>query len=148
MAVANANGVPPPAPKPDSHTAPPTSAPPPNNTAHQDRDDSPRATASAYDRYIEGLSDIAQVPFLFRYNAFAERHLDSLEEYAVIDLDARTTDCFRKQADGLWVLHPFASGDTVTLASVGLEITAAQLFAEVPDSPPPPARPDDATASA
>lgn len=61
------------------------------------------------------------------------RTLPSLEEYALIDLDARTTDCYRKGADGLWVLHPFAKGETVHLASVALEISAAQLFAEVPE---------------
>ncbi len=47
-----------------------------------DRDDSPRASASTYDRYLAGLADIAQVPFLFRFNAFPEAHLDSLENPA------------------------------------------------------------------
>ncbi len=61
------------------------------------------------------------------------RSLPSLEEYVLIDLDTRATDCYRKGADGLWVLHPFAKGDTVGLASVALEISAAQLFAEVPE---------------
>lgn len=59
------------------------------------------------------------------------RCLASLEEYVVIDLDTRSTDCFRKRDDGLWVLHPFARGETVSLASVALELSAAQLFAEV-----------------
>ena len=40
----------------------------------------------------------------------------------------------RKGADGLWVLHPFDAGQAVHLASVGLDIGAEQLFAEV-DSP-------------
>ncbi|MDB5930623.1 MAG: hypothetical protein JWR60_2330 [Polaromonas sp.] len=62
------------------------------------------------------------------------RSLPSLEEYIVIDLDTRSTDCYRKGADGLWVLHPFARGETVSLASVALEISAAQLFAEVPEN--------------
>lgn len=61
----------------DGH-GPPAQGPSP----HMERDDSPRAIASANDRYVAGLSDIAQVPFLFRYNAFAERHLDSLENPA------------------------------------------------------------------
>jgi Uma2 family endonuclease len=60
------------------------------------------------------------------------RSLASLEEYVLVDLDLRSADCYRKGADGLWVLHPFAKGETVTLASVGLVITAEQLFAEVP----------------
>ena len=60
------------------------------------------------------------------------RSLTSLEEFVLIDLDARSTDCYRKGADGLWVLHPFARGESVSLASVGLELSAAQIFAEVP----------------
>ncbi|MDB5744854.1 MAG: hypothetical protein JWR68_3169 [Polaromonas sp.] len=61
------------------------------------------------------------------------RSLPSLEEFLLIDLDTRSTDGYRKGADGLWVLHPFARGEAVTLASVALEVSAAQLFAEVPE---------------
>ena len=61
------------------------------------------------------------------------RSLASLQEYVLIDLDGRSTDCYRKGADGLWVLHPFARGEPISLASVALELTAAQLFAEVPE---------------
>lgn len=61
------------------------------------------------------------------------RNLASLEEYVLIDLDTRSTDGYRKGPDGLWVLHPFAKGDAVTLASVELTLTATQLFADVID---------------
>jgi hypothetical protein len=79
--VANAGPSPPPAPS----GAPP--APKPNSTQppaypHNDGDDSPRGLASGYDRYIAGLTDGAQVPFLYRFNAYAEPHLDSLENPA------------------------------------------------------------------
>ena len=43
---------------------------------------SPRATACTYDRYLASLVDIGQLPFLFRFNAFPEAHLDSLENPA------------------------------------------------------------------
>jgi Uma2 family endonuclease len=59
------------------------------------------------------------------------RRINSLQECAWINVDSRTVNCHRKGTDGLWVLHPFAKGETVTLASVGLEITAAKLFDEV-----------------
>ena len=62
------------------------------------------------------------------------RRLASLEEYLLIDLDTRSTDGYRKGADGLWVLHPFARGEPVSLASVALELSAGQLFAEVPEA--------------
>ena len=51
----------------------------------------------------------------------------------LIDLDSRSTDCYRKGTDGLWVLHPFARNEPVSLDRVALELTAAQLFAEVPE---------------
>jgi len=59
------------------------------------------------------------------------RALESLEEYVMIDPETRSTDGYRKGQDGLWVLHPFASGAPVTLASVALTLSAAQLFADV-----------------
>ncbi len=62
------------------------------------------------------------------------RSLASLQEYLLIDLDTRSTDGYRKGADGLWVLHPFARGEPVSLASVALELRADQLFAEVPEA--------------
>jgi len=69
------------------------------------------------------------------------RSLGSLQEYVLVDLDSRSIDCYRKGPDGLWVLHPFARGETVLLASVGLQVPAALVFAEVedfPQSPQPP----------
>ena len=59
------------------------------------------------------------------------RNLPSLQEYVLVDLYTRTTDCYRLGSDGLWELHPFAKVAKVALASVGMEITAEQLFAEV-----------------
>ena len=48
-----------------------------------DHDDlSPRAAAGTYERYIASLAEIGQVPFLLRFNAFPESHLDSLENPA------------------------------------------------------------------
>jgi hypothetical protein len=49
---------------------------------HDHDDSSPRATAGTYDRYLASLVDIGQLPFLFRFNAFPEAHLDSLENPA------------------------------------------------------------------
>jgi Uma2 family endonuclease len=59
------------------------------------------------------------------------RRIDALQEYAVVDIDSRRTDIFRKGADGLWVLHPFEAGAAIHLTSVALDISAEQLFAEV-----------------
>jgi Uma2 family endonuclease len=62
------------------------------------------------------------------------RQLASLQEYVLIDTDTRATDVYRKGADGLWVLHPFAGNEAVELASVALTIPAAVLFDEL-DAP-------------
>lgn len=59
------------------------------------------------------------------------RSIATLEELAFVDLDTRRTDVHRKGSDGLWVLHPFDAGEAVTLASVGLNLAAAILFAEI-----------------
>ena len=55
-----------------------------SNTGQVDeRDwDSPRNIASIYEQYIAGLSEIGQLPFLMRYSAFPEAHLDGLENPA------------------------------------------------------------------
>ena len=53
-----------------------------NNTMNSRDIDTPRNIASVYEQYIAGLSEIGQVPFLLRYAAFPEAHLDSLENPA------------------------------------------------------------------
>jgi Uma2 family endonuclease len=64
------------------------------------------------------------------------RLLPSLQEYSLIDLDARTVDVYRKGADGLWVLHPFGREEGAHWASVGLSLSSAQLFAEIQEPAP------------
>lgn len=68
------------------------------------------------------------------------RRIDSLREYVLVDIDRRATDVYRKGADGLWVLHPFAGEETVELASVELRLAAADLFADIEDMTQSPAR--------
>ncbi|HMC62804.1 MAG TPA: FecR family protein, partial [Candidatus Solibacter sp.] len=76
----NHAGAGPPPPTGPSQT--PVPAPPQAPAAHDREESSPRATASTYDRYVAGLADVQQVPFLFRFNAYPEAHLDSLENPA------------------------------------------------------------------
>ena len=67
------------------------------------------------------------------------RQMASLQEYVLVDTDTRATDAYRKGADGLWVLHPFARDQSVELASVALTIPATVLFDELdaPATAPP-----------
>jgi len=64
--------------------------------------ESPRNIASIYEQYIAGLSEIGQVPFLLRYDAFPEAHLDSLEN------PAYATGF--QEAEGLVVFLPSLNG--------------------------------------
>jgi Uma2 family endonuclease len=66
----------------------------------------------------------------------AYRMLPSLQEYLLVDLDAFSCEVYRKGADGLWVLHPFARGETMTLASAGLELPTSEVFADLETGAP------------
>ena len=59
------------------------------------------------------------------------RHIASLREYVLVDIDRRSADVYRKGADGLWVLHPFSGDQGVELASVELTLPIAELFADL-----------------
>lgn len=58
----------------------------------------------------------------------AYRTLDSLREYALVSIEARRVDVFRRDDTGHWVLYPFAATDELDLASVGLRCPVADVF--------------------
>ena len=62
------------------------------------------------------------------------RAIETLAEYAMIDINARRVELYRKGADGLWVLHPTEmtlADACIDLQSVQLKISAATLFADL-----------------
>ena len=61
----------------------------------------------------------------------AYRSLPTLKEYLLIDPDQQQLELFRKGADGLWVLHDFAPGQTLLLTSVEVEVPWERLFRNV-----------------
>lgn len=64
-----------------------------------------------------------------RGNKFtAYRKLASLKEYVLIDPESRAIECFRKGADGLWVLHEPDPGGLLTLESVGVRLDSERIF--------------------
>lgn len=74
---------------------------------------------------VEVLSPTTEA--LDRGAKFADyRRLDSLEEYLLIASDRRNVECFRREADGRWVLYVF--NDEVQLSSVGLRCTVDALY--------------------
>jgi Uma2 family endonuclease len=59
------------------------------------------------------------------------RQLETLQEYGLVSQDRQRVEVFRKNAAGLWVLHPFGEGDQVELASVGMGVGIAALYENV-----------------
>lgn len=59
------------------------------------------------------------------------RRIDTLEEYVLVDLEARRIEVFRKNAEGLWVLYEFSGAQFVTFASVGITLDADTIYENV-----------------
>jgi FecR protein len=98
---------------PQANSAPAGGSSEGGNSGYHAHDDSgrPRAAASAYDNYVAGLSDDAQVPFLFRFNAFPEAHLDSLENPAYATQ-------FRGAEGRLFMLPSYGGGPNLDSAGI------------------------------
>lgn len=56
------------------------------------------------------------------------RMIDALEEYALVDIDARRVEIFRRNAAGRWELFEFLGGAAVEFASVGVTLDAAAIY--------------------
>ena len=56
------------------------------------------------------------------------RRLASLKEYVLIDPDTRTVAVFRRNAEGLFVLHDQTGGAVLELASVECALAMADVF--------------------
>ena len=64
------------------------------------------------------------------------QRLPSLQEYLLIEQDRVHVDLFRRNAEGLWVLHPAGPGDTVTLASVDLSLPIEAFYEDTDTGAP------------
>jgi Uma2 family endonuclease len=59
------------------------------------------------------------------------RQLTSLKEYVLIESDEIGVECFRRNAEGLWVLHTYGNGDTLSLESIEFSIAVDKLYRQV-----------------
>lgn len=66
----------------------------------------------------------------------AYRTLPSLREYLLVDVEQRRCELYRLGPEGLWVLHPGATGEGVKLASVDLGVPGDDLWAELETESP------------
>lgn len=62
------------------------------------------------------------------------RRIETLEEYALIDIDARRVEVFRKNAAGFWELHEFSGAASVEFASLSVSVDAATLYENVEEA--------------
>ncbi|MEZ2237245.1 Uma2 family endonuclease [Microcoleus sp.] len=54
-----------------------------------------------------------------RGDKFADyQELETLQEYVLINQKRQRVECFRRNAEGLWVLHSYTQGSEIHLASV------------------------------
>ncbi|NJP10706.1 MAG: Uma2 family endonuclease [Leptolyngbyaceae cyanobacterium RU_5_1] len=67
-----------------------------------------------------------------RGDKFADyQHLETLQEYVLISTTRQRVDCFRRNAEGLWVLHPFTPNGKIHLASVDFQVGINELYEDV-----------------
>ncbi|UZQ54479.1 Uma2 family endonuclease [Trichothermofontia sichuanensis B231] len=67
-----------------------------------------------------------------RFPKFTDyRHLESLQEYVLISQIRPQVEVFRRNNEGLWVLHPYSEGDRICLTSIGWEGAIADLCEDV-----------------
>ncbi|MEC4893279.1 MAG: Uma2 family endonuclease [Oscillatoria sp. PMC 1051.18] len=79
---------------------------------------------------IELLSPSTEV--FDRSEKFAQyRTIETLQEYVLIHSQRISVEVFQRNEQNLWVLHPYESGDTVTLASVGLSLPIQEIYRQV-----------------
>lgn len=64
------------------------------------------------------------------------QQLERLQEYLLIEQDRRHVDLFRKNDEGLWVLHPARSGETLRLTSVGVDLAVDALYEDLGELAP------------
>lgn len=93
--------------------------------------------ATTEDRFIEFPKLVVEVlsestaAFDFGAKFDAYRRIETLEEYVLVDPDRLIACTYRRAADGHWVLHDTRAGEPLRVASVGLDLPHADLFAGV-----------------
>jgi Uma2 family endonuclease len=61
----------------------------------------------------------------------AYRMIANLQEYVLIDIDARRVEVFRRQSAGEWLLHDYATESACRFDSVGLELGMERVFEDI-----------------
>ena len=81
-----------------------------------------------YPRLIVEVLSPTTAPF-DRGDKFADyRTSESLQEYVLINQERVSVECFRRNAEGLWVLYPYTQGQEVQFASVNFSCAIETLY--------------------
>ena len=84
---------------------------------------------------VEVLSDTAEA--FDRGDKFEDyRTLESLQEYVLVSQTRKRVECFRRNAEGQWVLYPYGETDEIHLASVDFRCAIADVYEDVDLSAP------------
>ncbi len=79
---------------------------------------------------VEVLSDSTEA--FDRGDKFADyQQLESLREYVLINTKRQRVECFRRNAEGLWVLQSYTTQQVFQLTSVDFEETLLALYEDV-----------------
>lgn len=79
---------------------------------------------------IEVLSDGTEG--FDRGDKFADyQELETLQEYVLISQKRQRVECFRRNAEGLWVLHSYTQGSEIHLASVDFRASIDSIYEDV-----------------
>ena len=71
-----------------------------------------------------------------RGDKFADyRQLESLREYVLISHNKMRIDCFRRNAEGNWVLYSYSNGDEIYLESIDFRCLVAAVYEDVSFTP-------------
>jgi Uma2 family endonuclease len=66
------------------------------------------------------------------------RTIDTLQEYVLVSQTRKRVECFRRNAEGLWVLYSFAADDTLYLTSINFSCAVADVYEDVEFATAPP----------
>ncbi|MBW4553109.1 MAG: Uma2 family endonuclease [Aphanocapsa sp. GSE-SYN-MK-11-07L] len=67
-----------------------------------------------------------------RGDKFADyQQLETLQEYVLISSHRQRVDCFRRNPEGLWVMHSFLADREVSLVSLNFKVAIADLYEDV-----------------
>jgi Uma2 family endonuclease len=59
------------------------------------------------------------------------QHIETLEEYVLIGTSRQRVDCFRRNAEGLWVMQSYSPGQILSLNSLQFETALEALYEDV-----------------